>query len=473
MYSNLVAAVTLASITQAHASAPDPITTIKCEAEQPTPALTTLTFTVVAVVDPSISHWDQFLNQACPTPFPTPERCAGAGKDQNNPDAPPGADNPGHESTPHDGVHDIGWYEVWWFDYHGGEPPSHWYFDHHSSHPYSTDSYVPWPKPTGGDLPPGPLPVPTREPRPRPDRSTVPQPRPDPTSKGRPRPPSGSSTDQPIPTSETPTVAPKPFSSTTDQPNPVQSSMAHPEPTSDSSSTPPMPIVSSTSQSGPEPSSDPSSPTAAPFASSTSQSDSGPSSIDPAQSSSVPPEPQPPSSLAPTSLLTSVVSSTTTSASPSQTCADISNGSFQNNDIGAWYISDEVTADSGIVQEGPDGVEYSFALIPSQQQFAQVYINQYIRCGDPPPIVEIEVRFSYQFTGNSQGCSIAASVNRSPDNLLTIQDDGQSPGVWQQYEGPVITVQLTYDPLFTIKMLCQEDTANTEAILITEISVYN
>ncbi|KAM0573661.1 hypothetical protein ACHAP9_002100 [Verticillium nonalfalfae] len=130
-------------------------------------------------------------------------------------------------------------------------------------------------------------------------------------------------------------------------------------------------------------------------------------------------------------------------------------------------------ADSGIVQEGPDGVQYSFALIPSQQQFAQVYINQYIRCGDPPPIVEIQVRFSYQFTGNSQGCSIAASVNRSPDNILTIQDDGQSPGVWQQYEGPVITVQLTYDPLFTIKMLCQEDTANTEAILITEISVYN
>ncbi|RNJ60506.1 hypothetical protein D7B24_007429 [Verticillium nonalfalfae] len=157
----------------------------------------------------------------------------------------------------------------------------------------------------------------------------------------------------------------------------------------------------------------------------------------------------------------------------SRQATDISNGSFQNNDIGAWFISDQVTADSGIVQEGPDGVQYSFALIPSQQQFAQVYINQYIRCGDPPPIVEIQVRFSYQFTGNSQGCSIAASVNRSPDNILTIQDDGQSPGVWQQYEGPVITVQLTYDPLFTIKMLCQEDTANTEAILITEISVYN
>ncbi|KAM0335652.1 hypothetical protein ACHAQA_000701 [Verticillium albo-atrum] len=132
-----------------------------------------------------------------------------------------------------------------------------------------------------------------------------------------------------------------------------------------------------------------------------------------------------------------------------------------------------MTAVSGIVQQGPDGVEYSFALIPSQQQYAQVYLNQYIpRCGDPPPIVDIQVSFSYQFTGNSEGCSIAASVNRSPDNLFTIVDDGQSPGVWQQYQGPVISVQLTYDPLFTVKLVCQEDTANDEAILITEISVY-
>lgn len=164
---------------------------------------------------------------------------------------------------------------------------------------------------------------------------------------------------------------------------------------------------------------------------------------------------------------------------PSQNCPDLENGDFFVNGDGVlppWYISDQVTADSsGVIAVAPDGAtsEAAFALIPSQAEFSQVYLNQQLpSCGDPPPEVTLTIRFNYQFTGVSTGCRIGASVNRSPDNIVDIQDDGSSPGVWQMYEGEPIQVQLTYDPLFTLKLSCDADVANQPAILITDISVY-
>lgn len=87
-------------------------------------------------------------------------------------------------------------------------------------------------------------------------------------------------------------------------------------------------------------------------------------------------------------------------------------------------------------------------------------------------MVTLNVRFNYQFTGDSGGCMIGASVNRSPDNILSIQEDTSSLGVWQEYIGDPVQVQLTYDPLFTLKLSCAANTANQPAILITDISVY-
>lgn len=80
--------------------------------------------------------------------------------------------------------------------------------------------------------------------------------------------------------------------------------------------------------------------------------------------------------------------------------------------------------------------------------------------------------FRYQFTGASLGCQISGNVNREPADFFLIEDDGIAPGVWQVYQGPVTPVQLTYDSLFTLKLICDEDTANAEAIKVTDISVY-
>ncbi|UNI24673.1 hypothetical protein JDV02_010403 [Purpureocillium takamizusanense] len=104
---------------------------------------------------------------------------------------------------------------------------------------------------------------------------------------------------------------------------------------------------------------------------------------------------------------------------------------------------------------------------------AQVYLNQQIpRCGDPPPVVTLTIRFDYQFTGDSEGCSIGAAVNRDPNNLVTVTDEGVTPGEWQHYEGQPIMVQLTYDSLFTLKLMCDSDTPNMPGILITDITIY-
>ena len=152
-------------------------------------------------------------------------------------------------------------------------------------------------------------------------------------------------------------------------------------------------------------------------------------------------------------------------------CTDV-DGNFENGVLPPWYISDRVTADSSVLEVG-DG-EWAFALIPSQDSFAQVHLNQLLpNCGFPPPEVTMTVRFDYLFTGASSGCQIQAWVNRNPaTDLANIQDDGQSPGVWQSYTGEPIEVQLTFDPLFTIRMACQENTPNVPAILIRDISVY-
>ncbi|KAL3959571.1 hypothetical protein ACCO45_004688 [Purpureocillium lilacinum] len=174
---------------------------------------------------------------------------------------------------------------------------------------------------------------------------------------------------------------------------------------------------------------------------------------------------------------TSTSTTTTTSTSPTQTCPDLENGDFGDTTgtLAPWYISDQVTADSsGVVAEGPDGRSgSSFALIPSQTDRAQVYLNQQIpRCGDPRPRSPSPSGFDYQFTGDSEGCSIGAAVNRETTNLVTITDEGVTPGEWQHYEGQPITVQLTYDSLFTLKLMCDSDTPNTPGILITDITIY-
>jgi hypothetical protein len=150
-------------------------------------------------------------------------------------------------------------------------------------------------------------------------------------------------------------------------------------------------------------------------------------------------------------------------------------GDFPDGVLAPLYISDQVTADSSTVVDTEDNDDhpYAFALIPSQDQRSQVYLNNYLpSCGDPPPEVTLQISFDYQFTGDSERCSIAVAVNRSPDNLVTVTDEGVEPGVWQSFQGEPITVQLTYDPLFTVKLLCEEDTANQPAILITDIKAY-
>jgi hypothetical protein len=133
-----------------------------------------------------------------------------------------------------------------------------------------------------------------------------------------------------------------------------------------------------------------------------------------------------------------------------------------------------MTADSGVVDVGVGDIGHSFALIPSQTSYAQVYLNQFPpSCGQPPPVVTLTVRFQYLFTGASEGCNIKARINRSPvTSLLEITDDGESDGIWQSYEGSPVEVQLTWDPLFTIELACAENTPGAPAILVTNISVY-
>ena len=153
---------------------------------------------------------------------------------------------------------------------------------------------------------------------------------------------------------------------------------------------------------------------------------------------------------------------------------DLPNGDFGDGTAAPWYISDQVTADSStVVTEGPDGYPYAFALIPSQTSYAQVYLNNYLpSCGSPPPVVTITVRFMFQFTGASEGCTIRVATNRSPDDIVFITDDGALPGIWQTYEGVPVEVQLTYDPLFTVKLACESNQPGVPAILITAISAY-
>ncbi|KFY87556.1 hypothetical protein V498_07121, partial [Pseudogymnoascus sp. VKM F-4517 (FW-2822)] len=195
-------------------------------------------------------------------------------------------------------------------------------------------------------------------------------------------------------------------------------------------------------------------------------------------------------STAPPTSTTSAASTTsatpptsTTSSPPLPTCPDITSD-FEYELTGdseyglllpPWFISDQVTADSRVVLTGPGSTPNSFALIHSQTSPAQVYLNQYLPpCGTyPPPAVTITLRFQYQFTGASEGCSIRARVNRSPATYLAeVIDDGASDGVWQSYTGSPVEVQLTYDPLFTVEMACERNTPGEPTILVTDVSVY-
>lgn len=150
------------------------------------------------------------------------------------------------------------------------------------------------------------------------------------------------------------------------------------------------------------------------------------------------------------------------------------NPNFDGDTISPWYISDQITADSSnVIASDKEGQPYAFALIPSQTSLAQVYLNNYLpSCGSPPPKVTLMMHFDFQFTGNSSGCTIGVAVNRSPDNIVDIIDDGKHNGEWQKFEGQPTMIQLTYDPLFTVKMKCDINKANTPAILITAIFAY-
>ncbi|KAK0383161.1 hypothetical protein NLU13_9074 [Sarocladium strictum] len=202
--------------------------------------------------------------------------------------------------------------------------------------------------------------------------------------------------------------------------------------------------------------------------------------IDPPSSSEAPPATTSTSDVVPpvpsSDTSTSSTSTSISSAAPGPSCSDIPNGEFTDGETAPWYISDQVTADSSAVVEtdGQEDHPHAFALIPSQGDRAQVYLNNYLpRCGDPPPEVTLQVSLDYQFTGESTGCSIAVTINRPPQFLLTITDDGTAPGVWQSAQGEPVTVQLTYDPLFTVRLMCDGDTANEQAILVTDIKAYS
>ena len=130
-------------------------------------------------------------------------------------------------------------------------------------------------------------------------------------------------------------------------------------------------------------------------------------------------------------------------------------------------------ADSRVVDESPDDDGYSFALIPSQDQFAKVELELRLTCGDPPPAVDFDIQFDYMFTGDSEGCSVSAWVNRdSSERFFLINDDGGSDGEWQTFSGTFENVQLSYDAVFTIELLCDGNTATEPAILITDISLF-
>lgn len=143
--------------------------------------------------------------------------------------------------------------------------------------------------------------------------------------------------------------------------------------------------------------------------------------------------------------------------------------------MSSWYISDQYTADSTFVSEGPASIDTSFALIPSQTQYAQCYLNQNVPvCGSYPlPELVYRIHFQYMFTGASTGCSIAASVVQGGPNLVSISQTGHTDGVWYTYDGPAVTVQETYSMLFTIKLACESNTAKENAVLVTDIKEFN
>ncbi|CAK7221266.1 hypothetical protein SEUCBS140593_004513 [Sporothrix eucalyptigena] len=201
------------------------------------------------------------------------------------------------------------------------------------------------------------------------------------------------------------------------------------------------------------------------------------SSSSPAASSSSPAPSSsslaPYSSLSSSSTVPSSASSSSSSSAPSSTCSGLTNGNFVNGVLAPWYISDQMTADSHVVSGGPSISGYMLNFVPSQTHYAQVYLDQLLpSCGNPPPEVTVHISFKYMFTGSSSGCKFGARINQDGANLLDVEDTGKIVGEWYTYTGPATTVQLSYNPLFTLMMSCQTNTAQTSALYVTDISVY-
>ncbi|CAK7264589.1 hypothetical protein SEPCBS119000_001075 [Sporothrix epigloea] len=112
--------------------------------------------------------------------------------------------------------------------------------------------------------------------------------------------------------------------------------------------------------------------------------------------------------------------------------------------------------------------------ITPQSQFAQVYINQPLPyCTGSQQKVVIRAQFQYLFTGYSTGCKINIVVNQGGAVIATISQGSLAPNTWYTYSGPPTHVTLSYTPLFTLQMSCSSNTANHNALLVTNIKAYS
>ncbi|CAK7237692.1 hypothetical protein SBRCBS47491_010083 [Sporothrix bragantina] len=205
------------------------------------------------------------------------------------------------------------------------------------------------------------------------------------------------------------------------------------------------------------------------------------SSHSPSQSPS--PSPSPSSSHSTThfpSSSSTLHSSTKTTAStssaysePASNCPDLVNGNFGTGQMSPWYPSDQQVTAVNIRHQSPSGNGYAFAMTPYQKDRAQVYINQQLPyCGQLPLPVVIRAQFSYMFTGYSTGCTLNVQVNQGGAIIGTVSQTDHDANTWYTYSGPATHVTLGYTPLFVVQMICTSNTANQDAVLVTNIKAY-
>ncbi|CAI4212679.1 unnamed protein product [Parascedosporium putredinis] len=176
----------------------------------------------------------------------------------------------------------------------------------------------------------------------------------------------------------------------------------------------------------------------------------------------------------------STVTSDTSSATPTPTaspqpeCQEI-DGNFENGVEDPWYISNQMTADSSTVLEyEPSDSGYAFALIPSQRDSSQVYLNQPLpTCSNTPITVTLQIRFFYEFAAEAVGCKITAGLAGSPTGAAEIIEDDTNQGAWLEYVGTPFEYTLQSYTLFTVALSCAGDAEpGNPAIHISNISVY-